>query len=533
MKKILILTFLFGSAFSVFAQLVLSSTSQIVVASGSTLVVGEILNTSGTIKNLGTVNISGDVTNNSGGLFDADSDGTVNINGSSAQTISGAAAVHYYGTLVINNTSGDISVTGAEQQVHGDMTLTSGKLSIGDSDLTLASATTLTGGSATTYIVTSGTGQLKRTVGSDNVNFPVGNGAYNPITLNNTGTSDVYGVKAVEGKPSGFTGTTHIVNESWDVTEAVPGESNLTVTTQWNIGDETTPFDRTKSCVGFTTDGGTDVAWSTVADAGSAPYTRSTTGITSVGTFMVGDDYYGEMRMDLKVILAAAWNGTNMDKNLNTGTPNLIPLTDPYGVGVTVSDIPANAVDWVKIELRNSSSRSTVTNTYAKFVDVNGQVIEEDGTNMKVTGVSGTYYVAVKHRNHLGIVTSAIVELTGAPNVNFKSTQATAWQDGDISTNAAMDEVESGSAFGLWSGDANADGEVQYASGANSDQVTVLNAVGSTTPGNIISNTYTKNDVNMDGEVQYASGPNSDQVTILNVVGSTTPGNIYSAHLPE
>jgi hypothetical protein len=42
-----------------------------------------------------------------------------------------------------------------------------------------------------------------------------------------------------------------------------------------------------------------------------------------------------------------------------------------------------------------------------------------------------------------------------------------------------------------------------------------------------------QNDVNMDGEVQYASGPNSDQVTILNVVGSTTPGNIYSAHLPE
>jgi hypothetical protein len=84
----------------------------------------------------------------------------------------------------------------------------------------------------------------------------------------------------------------------------------------------------------------------------------------------------------------------------------------------------------------------------------------------------------------------------------------------------------------MWAGDANNDGQIQYASGASSDQVTVLSAVGVSTPGGIIKPTYDKCDVNLDGEIQYASGTNSDQISILSSVGVTTPGNIFKAHLP-
>ena len=531
----IILAFLIGSAFLVSAQLVLSSGSQIVVASSSELVVNDVTTAGGTIKNLGEVTVLGDITNNSGDLFHSDSDGTISFEGSVAQEITGTSTTVLKGSVVINNSSGVAltnTATGAAQSIPGSLTFTSGKLTLNAFHLTLGGTADPTGVGSSAYIVTNSTGQLKRTVAASNILFPVGNSVYNPITLNNAGTSDTYGVIAVEGKPSSFTGTTHIVDESWDVTGAAGGGSNLTVTTQWNSGDEATPFDRTQSCVGLTANSGEDVTWGSIGAAiGAAPYTRSTTGITSVGTFMVGDDYYGDMRLDLKVILSAAWNDANdnMDKNLNTGSPNLIPLTDPYGVGVTVTSIPTTAVDWVKVELRNSSSRSTITNTYAKFVDVNGQVIEEDGTNMKVTGISGTYYVAVKHRNHLGIVTNAVVELTGAPAVNLRSALATSWDNTSVTTNDAVKLLETG-VYGMWPGDANGDGSIKY-NGSSNDKNEILSVVGLSTPNNIVSS-YSDSDLNMDGDAKY-NGSSNDKNEILSVVGLSTPNAIKSEHLPN
>lgn len=532
MKKSIILAFLIGSAFLVSAQMTLSSGSQIVVASGSTLMVNAVVNTSGTIDNDGTVSIKGNVTNNSGGLFASTSGGTVTFAGTSAQEITGAATVHFYGTLNINNSTG-VGITGAAQQeVHGALSFTSGKLTLNNFNLTLDGTADPTGVGATSYLVTNGTGQLKRTVAANDILFPVGNTAYNPVTLNNAGDSDTYGVIAVDSKPTSFTGTEHIVNRSWDVTEATPGGSNYSVVAQWNVGEEATGFDRTKSCIGITADAGANVTWGPIGAAlGSNPsYTQSNSGYTSVGTFMVGDYYYGGLVIDLKVVLAAAWNDANNNMDITLNTASLIPLTDPYGVGATVTAVPANAVDWVKVELRASGNHATVTNTYAKFVKDNGQVVEEDGTNMKLTGAAaGSYFVAVHHRNHFGVVSASTVEIESSPAINFTTAQATAWDDVGVTTNDAMKEVESGT-FGMWEGDANDDGQVQY-EGASPDRVTVLNRVGVSTPVNIV-NGYEDSDVNMDGAVQY-EGANPDRVTILNVVGVSTPVKILSEHIPQ
>jgi len=302
------------------------------------------------------------------------------------------------------------------------------------------------------------------------------------------------------------------------------------ITTQWNGVEEALPFNRTYSTVGVTTDNGANVSWgATGAAVGSNPYMRSTSAISTVGTFMVGDYYYGGLSIDLKVVLAAAWNATNnnMDKTLNTA--GLIPLNDPYGLGTTVSSIPTNAVDWVKVELRNSSTPATVTNTYAKFVNQDGQIIEENGSNMKVTGAAtGNYYIAVLHRNHLGVITATAVSVTESLAVNFKGAQATAWQDGSISTNTAMTEVESGT-FGLWNGDANNNGTISYNS-TNNDRISVLNAL-SAVSGAVLSFVYNVNDVNMDGNVSYNAADN-DRISILNSL-SAVPGVTYNQHIPE
>jgi len=530
-KKALIMAFLFGSAFSVCAQLVLSTGSQLVVNNGSVVVVNSVTAAGGTILNNGDVSVLGDVTNNGGILMDAASSGTLTFEGSSAQEITGTESSTFYGDINIDNAGGIAltnTATGADQTIAGTLNFINGTLTLNDFHLTIGS-TDPTGASASNYVVTNGTGTLKRVVGASDVVFPVGNSAYNPLILNNTGTSDTYGVKVLDSKPGNFSGTSHIVNRAWVVSETTGGGSDLTVTAQWNAAEELTDFDRTASAIGHTTNNGTDVNWgNNGAAAGSNPYARSTSGITSAGTLMVGDSYYSGLVIDLQAFLAGSYNADshNMDNDLNA----LLPLTDPYDGTTTVASIPSGAVDWVKIQLRDAGDRTSVLYSFARFIDQDGQIINQDGSDCKMTGVaSGSYYIAILHRNHFGVVSNSTVNLADTPTLTFKGAQATAWQDAGITTNPAMKEVETG-VFALWDGDANGDGEIKY-NGSSNDKNEVLGVVGLSTPNNIVSS-YSNADLNMDGEVKY-NGSSNDKNQILSVVGLSTPNAIKSAHIPN
>ncbi len=535
MKYLLPLVFLIWSTSSLFAQMVLSSGSNVVVSSGSSLVVDDLTNTSGTITNNGTVTIKGNLTNNSGDLIASTSTGTVKFAGTTAQEITGADTVKFYGTVEIDNANGvslTNTTTGCAQSIEGTLTFTNGMITLNTFDL-LIGATDPTGVGASAYIKTNSTGSVKRTVGNSAVLFPVGNSAYNPITLNNAGTSDTYAVRVADQEPAGAS-TNHMVDRSWIIDEKVSGGSDLTLTAQWNSGEELTSFDRTSSAIGLTTDGGTSYSWGTTgAASGSGPYTRQGSGFSSVGTFAVGDYYYSGLTLDLKFFLAGAYNTTNhnMDKTLNSS--GLIPTSDPYGLSTTVSSVPSTAVDWVEIQLRNSSDNTDTIAQFAKFITQDGQVVEEDGsTNMKITGVAkGSYYVSVHHRNHLPVMSASTVDLSAAsPAYDFSTALNKAWTDATVTSNDAMKEVETG-VYGLWEGDANNDGYVKY-NGSSADRSAVLSAVGVGTPGNTVNNTYSGNDVNMDGNIIY-NGAGSDRTSILSVIGVGTPGVVFTKHLPH
>lgn len=535
MKKITLFAFLFWSVFSVYGQLTLSSGSQIVVNSGSSIVANDIVNTGGTIDNNGDIFIKGDLTNNTNGLLTSSSSGTVTFNGSAAQEITGDNDVGFYGTVDIDNSNGvslTATSTGANQTINGTLNFISGNLTLNGFNLTIGTIDPTGAGSTTGYVKTNSTGVVKRNVSSSAVTYPVGNTSYNPVTLTNAGTADYYGVRVVDNEPAN-SGTNHMVDRSWLVTENISGGSDLTVTPQWNSGEELTSFDNTSCQVGFTINSGSSYTWGSVGAAtGADPYTQTGTGFSSVGTFAVGDYYYGGLSVDLKLYLAAAYNTTNsnMDKTLNDNS--LIPTSDPYGMGTTVSAVPSDAVDWVKIVFRDGTTYTTLLDSVAKFVNQSGQIINEDGSSMNVTGLSkGSYYISVHHRNHLPVMSASTVDLSAAsPAFDFSSALAQAWADAAVTSNDAMKEVETG-VWGLWEGDANGDGYVKY-NGSNTDRVTVLTAVGSSTPGNVISGTYSANDINMDGNVKY-NGSSTDRVAILSVVGSSTPGTVYQQHLPH
>lgn len=527
MKKTLFLfSFLVLAAFG-YSQITLESGAQLIISSGSTVIANDgIVSNDGSIDNAGTIEIKGDLENNSSFLTTTGSTGTIKFNGSAAQEITGDADAVLYGTVEVDNSTG-VSITGVDQTINGTLAFTDGLLSLNAFDLTLANAAT--GADAGQYVQTNSTGFVTRNVpadGATDVAYPVGNSAYNPVILQNTATAttDDYSVLVVDAEPAAGP-TDHFVDRSWEVTEGTAGGSELTVTPQWNETEELTGFDRDNASVGLTTNSGAVYEWTgTSAATGTDPYTLAGATFIGVGTFTVGDYFNSGKRLDLTLFLAGAYNGTTMDKDLNTG--GLIPLVDPYLISDDAPSIPADAVDWVKIQLRDGTDNTSVLHTFSCFVDVNGNLLETDGTSgLNMTGfdISTPYYVAVLHRNHFGVVSSATVDMDAtSPTYDYTTAQTQAWQD--IWANAAMKEVATG-VFGLWDGNAKSDNILRY-NGTDNDRSEILNGLpdeGSTVSG------YAGTDLNMDGITRY-NGTDNDRSVILNNLPDE--GSTFFEHLP-
>jgi len=241
-----------------------------------------------------------------------------------------------------------------------------------------------------------------------------------------------------------------------------------------------------------------------------------------------------------KAFLEGPFNSGTSLMNDALRTLAAFPTTDPYpglgyvhtGSGNSGTVTPAvlavsgnNAiVDWVLLELRNSSTPGTVVASRSALVQRDGDVVDLDGTSAVSFGAApGNYYVAVRHRNHLGCMTSAAISLSAAPvTVDF-----TAAATATFGTNARKTV---GTAQVLYTGDVTFNGEAKY-TGSNNDRDPILVTVGSTTPNNIIANAYSTRDVNLNGNVQY-TGSGNDRDPILVNVGSTTPNNIRLQQLP-
>jgi hypothetical protein len=138
---------------------------------------------------------------------------------------------------------------------------------------------------------------------------------------------------------------------------------------------------------------------------------------------------------------------------------------------------------------------------------------------------AGSYYVAVQHRNHLGVMTLNPMTLGNTPMaIDLTQTSTSTY-----GTNARKSVSGAFPAQVLWAGDVTYNGQVKYTGGGN-DRDPVLITVGSTTP-NTSANAYSTRDVNLNGQVKY-TGSSNDRDPILLNVGSATPNNVRSEQLP-
>jgi hypothetical protein len=149
-----------------------------------------------------------------------------------------------------NSQTGAISINAFT--LRDNMTfLTTGSLSLGgkpvlgSNNVTLGSGISSISGTPTHYFQTTSTGTVNRTLtNSASLLFPIGNAAYNPISIQNkTGSSDLFSARVIDSVflngVSGTLITTPHVKATWDIskTNANAGDG-IDMTFSWNQSQE-------------------------------------------------------------------------------------------------------------------------------------------------------------------------------------------------------------------------------------------------------------------------------------------------------
>jgi hypothetical protein len=246
------------------------------------------------------------------------------------------------------------------------------------------------------------------------------------------------------------------------------------------------------------------------------------------------------VRVDAKAWLDGPYDAGTQLMNDALRTAGLIPQAEPYsaltfspGGGETrladATTISGNEapVDWVRLELRSSSNSSVIAAARHALLQRDGDIVDLDGASPVVFDVPpGNYFVAVRHRNHLGAMTATTRSLSAsATTVDFRTTLTT--------THGTDARKTNGSARLLWAGNAfldSAPADLLKYTGVHNDRDAVLARVGGAVPTAVV-NGYHAEDVTLDGQVKY-TGALNDRDPILVNLGGVVPTNTRVEQLP-
>ena len=219
--------------------------------------------------------------------------------------------------------------------------------------------------------------------------------------------------------------------------------------------------------------------------------------------------------------------GDSMSTALKTN--NYIPLTSPYPQDPrTVNIIPAGAVDWVLLELRSSVTGGDTIGYKSVFLRSDGKIVGDDGnTEQIIVDVPpSSYYIVVRHRNHLAVMSKSTVLLDD--NSTIPVIYDFSLSDTSFYGTGGAKEIEPG-VWGMWAGDVNGDGTLKY-NLSNNDRALILQEIGGSDINAVISGYYPE-DVNMDGTVKYNLS-NNDRAKLLINIGGTDINAIRTSQVP-
>jgi hypothetical protein len=321
----------------------------------------------------------------------------------------------------------------------------------------------------------------------------------------------------------------------------------------------------------LTTMGGSDGSIAVTATGGTSPYyyqwsngqTAATATGLSAGTYTVSvSDAHSclattsasineptSVAVRIKVFLQGPYMVANHLMTDSLRVHRYIPETEPYSsppysqkfvhtgggggetvTGAAVFDVtgPNALVDWVFVELRDRSDKTLVVNTRAGLVQRDGDVVDVDGVSpLAFTGLTDTrYYVSVRHRNHLGVMTAIAKTISIPDTINFTNgteeefnwgTQHPGFPGIDY-TGLSQSVPETGKRA-MWYGDTNEDRKVIY-DAVGDEQSNILSDV-HFNPGNTSKQCgydfckgYYAGDVDLNGKVKFEP-PYDDRSMVL------------------
>ncbi|GAB3540812.1 hypothetical protein GCM10027577_05300 [Spirosoma fluminis] len=232
----------------------------------------------------------------------------------------------------------------------------------------------------------------------------------------------------------------------------------------------------------------------------------------------------------------------------------LLPTSQPYALLNPITPVSSMAatmtavtgadaiVDWVFVELRSAANPAIIIDSRAALLQRDGDVVDVDGVSPLLfsQSLTGSYYVAVRHRNHLGVMSQTALPLSPtAITVDFTNPNTPAYTTTNTSsyTQVTVDQaqviVEQGVA--MWAGNVFADNNATSPrnliiyQGSNNDANQIYQQV-INAPGNGLKTPfyklrgYTAEDVNLDGQAVLQGTGNDVEYIYQNVV-KNHPGN--------
>jgi len=413
-----------------------------------------------TLNNLGTVVLSGNLTNQNASSFSLGT-GTISMSGTAAQAISGQ---NTFGNLTVNNASG--VTLGGNATVNGTLTFTSGRITLGSNNLMLGTAALVAGApSSTSMVVATGSGQFRKSFsGTGSFIFPVGDAGgtveYTPVTLNFTAGSfaagNYAGVNLTNSAYPGATGS--YINRYWGVTQS--GITGFTCNATFKympadvVGTENLIY-----CLRITP---VSVVYFSVANTASDLLTAN--GITEFGTF-TGVQQLAAKTLNLTAMLEGLYNGSGIMRKARNATGDQFTGT---------------TADQISIELHNSTSYASKL-----FTAGNVNLSTTGASSVTIPGIyNGSYYVTVRHRNSIETTTAAPVSFAGS-TINYSFDAPAKAYGSNLILMAGP-----GTWYAIYGGDVNQDGSVD-----TGDMTPVDNDAAAFVAGYVVT------DVNGDGSV--------------------------------
>lgn len=155
-------------------------------------------------------------------------------------------------------------------------------------------------------------------------------------------------------------------------------------------------------------------------------------------------------------------NSTNMRTGLNQAS--LFPLTQPYGntgyayhgtESISATDA-TEMVDWLLLQFRDVTNPATVVYQKAVLLHKDGHIVDADGNYLIEIdpSLTGSYYIALCHRNHLDVMTAQPVNPGDNEQYDYDFTEALSKLYHEINANSeAAKQISTSGPWVMMGGD--------------------------------------------------------------------------------